>query len=194
MQNSFGETLLSAYDPTGRLTTLVVKNSTGSDVSTIVSSYDPSGRKVGELDNGVLATYVYDNNSKLTGQQRSGEYATFSYDSVGDTLVMWYQGDPPLTMSYNAAKQLTTSTYAAAVTSFTYDRAGNMTAESQAGVVTGFYYDGENRLKKILQSDGALSTYTYQGYNNLRRTNQEAGLPVYTTIWDNLGNYLGEYQ
>ena len=116
------------------------------------------------------------------------------YDAVDNTLVKWYQGSQPQTMSYDPASRIATSTSGSTVTTFLHDGAGNLILQSQVGALTTYHYDSENRNTAILYPGGTLSTYTYQGYNGLRRTNQEAGDPVYTTVWDNLGNYLGEIQ
>jgi YD repeat-containing protein len=192
MQSAIGRTETSEYDSVGRVTTLI--QIVGSPVTTVVASYDPAGRKLSEFSAGSLATYLYDPKSRLIGQNESSQNVTMQYDAVDNVLVKWYQGNPPLTMSYDRASRLTTSTYAAAVTAVSYDGAGNMTAQNQSGVITGYYYDPENRLTKVQQPDGSLSTYTYQGYNGLRRSNQESAKPIYTTIWDDRANYLGEIQ
>jgi YD repeat-containing protein len=192
MQSALGKTELSGYDPVGRLTTLI--EAVGSPIATVVASYDPGGRKITEFSDGSMATYLYDPKSRLIGQNEPSRFVTMQYDAVDNVLVKWYQGNPPLTMTYDAASRLATSTYAAAVTAVSYDKAGNMIAQNQSGVITGYYYDPENRLIKVQQADGSLSTYTYQGYNGMRRSNQEAGEPIYTTVWDDRSNYLGEIQ
>jgi YD repeat-containing protein len=74
----------------------------------------------------------------------------------------------------------------------THDGAGNLIREDANGVVTQYAYDPSNRQTKVTHPDGTLSTYTYQGYDGLRRTRQEPGGSVHTQVWDG-SDYLGEY-
>ena len=112
---------------------------------------------------------------------------------MGNILVKSQQGTPPLTSTYDAANRLVTSIQGSTTTSYTYDLNGNLTLENLAGVTTGFVYDNENRLKKETASDGSVTTMTYQGYDNLRRSKWVQGSSPITYIWDG-SDYLGEVQ
>jgi YD repeat-containing protein len=146
---------------------------------------------VNTVDN-VITTYGYDNKSRLTGQQTAGAVVTLTMDAVDNVLVKWYQGQAPITMTVDAASRLQTANQAGIITTFTFDGAGNQTVSHTLGSIATSTFDGENRNTKIVWANGEISTYTWQGYNSMRRTNQEPGQPVYTTIWDGT-NYLGEY-
>jgi hypothetical protein len=194
MLTGLGDTEISGYDPAGRLTTLVGLNAALHPISTIISYWDAGGRKTGDLTNGVLATYTLDNGGRMLGQQKAGEYSTFAYDSLKNMTLEWYQGNPPLTMAYDAASRLGTAISGSTVTTVTSDNAGNRTVLNVNGALTSFSYDPENREIKIVQPSGALSTNTWQLYDGLRRTKQEPGTPLYTAIWDDQANQIGEVQ
>jgi len=93
-------------------------------------------------------------------------------------------------MSFDAFSRITTALSGNAVTTYTFDNAGNTWLENTLGQTVTNSYDGENRLTKVLNADGTISTYAYSG-DGLRRTAQEPGKTVTTMIWDG-GDYLGE--
>jgi len=62
--------------------------------------------------------------------------------------------------------------------------------ENQNGSLSTYVYDNENRMKSSVAPDGSSVTSTYQGYDNLRRSNR-SGASATTFIWDG-SNYLGE--
>ena len=174
----------------GRVTTLIELNGASAPVVTTIDAFDPGGRKTSTTRNGVVTTYTNDAINRLLGQNASGIVATFAYDALDNALVKWHQGNPPQTMTYNAASQQLTMTFAAAATGFTYDQAGNTTAENAGGAVTGYVYDCENRMKKMTSPAFAVTTFTYSG-DGLRRTYQKPGAAVRTMVWDG-SEYLGE--
>jgi YD repeat-containing protein len=88
------------------------------------------------------------------------------------------------------ASRIVTSISGNSVTTYTFDNAGNTWLENTLGQVVTNSYDGENRLVKVLNADGTISTYAYSR-DGPRRTAQEPGDPISTMIWDG-GDYLGE--
>ncbi len=181
---------LRAFDPVGRVITLIEATAAGSPVLTIVDSYDPGNRKTSSAMNGVVTTYSNDAENRLLGQTVAGGVATFSYDPLDNTLLKWYQGQYPQTMTYNVASQQVTMVLGAATTNYTYNQAGAETSESASGAVTGYVYDCENRLLKTTTPAFAVTTYSYGG-DGLRRSYQKPGQPINTLVWDG-ANYLGE--
>lgn len=95
-------------------------------------------------------------------------------------------------LRHDAASRPKTSIQGATITTFTFDNAGNTWLENTGGQITTNSYDRENRLLKVLNPTGTISTYSYAG-TGLRRTKQEPGNPVYTMVWDG-SDYLGEVQ
>jgi hypothetical protein len=190
--NALGDTEISGYDPTGRLTTLIVLNEFAQPISTIVSTYDSGGRKINDLNNGVLSTYLLDNDSRLTGQQKTGQYATFTYDGMSNLLLKWHQGSAQLTMTYDSGSRIVGSVQGSTLTTWIHNNSGFLFQENHVGGNTVFSDDPECRQIKITQPNGTLSTYTYQLYNNMRRSLQEAGQTIYTMLWDDQYSYIGE--
>ena len=190
LQLGLGTVRIYAFDPTDRLTTQI-DYAGSTPITTQINSYDPVSNRTVQVVNGVATTWVYDVGYRLLGQQNAGGYATFSYDSLSNTLVNWNQGQAPISMSYNVASRLTTSIQGSTLTTYTFDNAGNRTVENASGALTTYSFDCENNEVGISSPSG-LSTYTWSG-SGLRRSNQEPGQPVYTTVWDG-ANYLGEVQ
>ena len=184
------EIFRSAFDPLGRVITLVEATGASLPVVTTIDSYDPGGRKTSSTKQGIVTTYTNDAANRLLGQTVAGRVATFSYDPIGNTQVKWYQGQYAQTMTYDVASRLVTMILGAAYTTYTYDHAGNQTTESATGAVTGYVYDCENRLKKMTTPLFAVTTYTYGG-DGLRRSYQKPGQAINTIVWDG-ADYLGE--
>jgi len=183
---------LSSYDALSRLITLVEATAAGTPVNTIIDTYDPVGNRIGRNQSGSIYTWTYDPNYRLLGQQNLGGYATFAYDSRYNTLLKWYQGQAPLTMSYDIASRITTSISGSVLTTTTFDNAGNTWVENTTGQLTTYVYDGDNRPLKVTYPDGTITTFAYSG-NGLKRSSQEAGKPLTTLFWDGT-DYLQERQ
>ena len=127
------EIFRSAFDPLGRVITLVEATGASLPVVTTIDSYDPGGRKTSSTKQGIVTTYTNDAANRLLGQTVAGRVATFSYDPIGNTQVKWYQGQYAQTMTYDVASRLVTMILGAAYTTYTYDQAGNQTTESAGG-------------------------------------------------------------
>jgi YD repeat-containing protein len=177
------------YDPVGQLTTQI-DYSGATPISTMIDGYDPVGNRITRLLDNVPYTWTYDNQYRLKMQQTSGGNASFVYDAVDNMLVKWNGGTAPLTMSFDPATRLTTSIQGTSVGTYTFDNAGSQTLDNVAGVLTTCQYDPENRLL-FATSSSAVSSYTYQGYDGLRRSWQELGTSLTTIVWDG-SDYLQE--
>ena len=64
-----------------------------------------------------------------------------------------------------------------------------MTVENRGGVTTQYSYDRSNRMTKVTDSDGSLTTMLYDG-DGLRRLKQTSSQRT-TYVWDG-SDYLGE--
>ena len=101
-----------------------------------------------------------------------------------------YQGQLPMSFSYDTASRIITMVQGAAKTTYTYNAVGNLALEAQGAAQTGYVYDGENRLLKLTNPDGSIISNTYSG-DGLRRTTQQPAKTVSTIIWDGQ-DYLGQ--
>jgi YD repeat-containing protein len=211
VQSQTGQIYTPQYDPDGRRTTLAlgtgiirqygrdhlgrittqIDYAGAAPISTMIDGYDGVGNRVSRLQDGVAISWTHDNNYRLLGQQTAGAYATMTYNAVGSTLVKWHQGQPPQTMVYDSNNAQVTSTSGDVITSFGYDNMGNQTAQNTGPVIRSSW-DPENRLIGISNPDGTLSSYTYQGYDGMRRSAWEPGQALTTFVWD-WTSYLGEY-
>ena len=191
LTSNIGITRALGYDPVGRNTT-IIEYKGANPVQTIVDTFDGAGRKTTHVVNGAATTYSYDPGTRLTGQQAASAVATFAYDPTGNTTLKWHQGQYAQTMAYDPASRLVSYTLGAALTTYIYTPNGGISVESASGVRTAYAYDPENRLRKVMHSDGTLSTYVYAG-DGLRRLRQEPSYSApHTIVWDGR-DYLGEY-
>jgi len=172
------------YDAVSQLTTQIDVTSAGVQISTMIDSYDPAGFRVGRNKDGFVTTWINDARNRLVGQHADGAWATFSYDAVGNTLTKQHQGQFVQTMTYNAANLQSNVALGNVKTTYTFDKAGNQTIKHLGVGLTTYAYGIENRLVGVTNPDGTLSTYTYQGTDGLRRTVQEPGQALTTTVRD----------
>ena len=170
--------------------------STGQPIVTQLDSYDPAGNRIQHVNGTDVTTWSYDPLDRLIGQQENGAWATFAYDPTSNLTLKWQQGTAPITFVNDAANRLQSSTQGAVITTVTFSPTGNQVLENALGELTSYQYDMENRLVRVQNSNGTLSTYTYSGGvpaegEGLRRTAQEPGETVTSIIWD-ASDYLME--
>jgi len=97
-----------------------------------------------------------------------------------------------MSFTYDNANRIVTMLQGTDLTTYSFDANGNQTVENKSGAITTNVFDNENRLILIQFPADLPSTYTYSGGGGLRRTANEKGAGVATTIWDG-DDYLGEY-
>ncbi len=192
-------------DALGRITRKV---ETIDGVSTTFDyAYDPAGRLTTVLSNGQLsATYEYDGNGNRTRHTPGGGPSVDAAHDSQDRLV-WYGSN---TYTYTANGELQTKTVGSAVTSYQYDVFGNLrTVELPDGTDIEYVIDGRSRrvgkkvngtlvqgflyqdqLEPIAELDGAgnvVSRFVYGSKANAPDYFTKGGA-AYRIVSDHLGS------
>jgi RHS repeat-associated protein len=183
--------VLSSFDTSGRLLSIVDKDGSGATVASFAYSYGwSSGTKDGSLrqsvtDNaGATTYYCYDSAARLTradsnqcGTSPSASAYQYTYDPTGNMTSKTIAGT---TTNYtvNAANELTNSGYS-------YDANGNLTASPS---FTGFTYNPKNQTTQINPTSGGTTlNITYAGQGQADRVTANSTGDSASFIDDQLG-------
>lgn len=114
-------------------------------------SYDGINRLLQRDDNGLISSYLYDNNDNLTRATNSGSYTTtYNYDT-NDNLTS-------ITNANNIA------------TTFIHDNEDRVIQETFGSLVTKYDFGDEGYLEKITKPSGAKINYDYDNDGRLKET------------------------
>ena len=115
-------------------------------------------------------------------------------DDVGNITVKHHQRSSPMSMTFDAASRIVTALVGSVTTTFTFDDNGNQISENNNGALSQWAFDDENKMKKFTDTDGTVTTNTYDadGLRRFKLAETGGGATVATTfIWDG-SDYLGE--
>jgi RHS repeat-associated protein len=205
LTDSLGGNISYTYDADNRLASadLMVNSTQGPQITL---AYDAASRttsvtrKVSSTGSSITTAYNYDNGNRLTGithtSSAAGTLATYTYGYDSANQVTSYAGaDGSLTYTYDLAGELT-AVGGSRSESYGYDLNGNRnTSGYQTGsgnrlLADGTYtytYDAEgNLISRTRQSDGQLTTYTWDYRNRLTEVLIKSGT---TTIQDDKFTY-----
>lgn len=194
LSDACGMTIFYEYDSTGRLLSQIVFDTLGQTVSSVTSSYDAVGNRVSETANGLVSLWAYDSVDRLVGQRSTTLWATYEYDLAGNLNLKWIQGAPAMSLTNDPADRIELIVQGDTLTTMSYDPVGNLIEQHTVQGVITLAYDGENRLTRVVNYNGEISTYSYAGGltmngEGLRRYAQEPDGLLVTFIWDG-ANYL----
>ena len=177
-----GATTSYAYDAAGRLA--AVTNALG---VAMVYEYDLRGNKVYEGGGTYPVTYAYDAFNVMTNM------TTFRDETVGRTDPSAPQGDTTTWIYDEATRLLLAKTYADGHgPTYTYTDSGNLATRTWArGVVTSYAYDGWNQLVSTTYSDGTPSiSLSYDAMGRQVSATDAAGTTV--TAYNDYGEVASE--
>jgi len=159
---SSGQYEAYGYDSRGRVTSIILKNSSGTTLRTQSYAYDASSKITGHTVNGVTTAYVYDGTGQVLSETRSGYSGVYTYDGNGNRLTRTVNG---VTESYaydDGDKLLSVSVGGNVVKTYGYDVAGRtISVVSSAGTTT-LTYDLESRAT-IIVGPGVSQSNVYNG-------------------------------
>jgi len=153
--------------------------------------YDPAGNltalRTADLAEPPRATFAYDALNRLTAF-RDGAVGTaiesYAYDATGNRTGFTNAGGA---QSYAYPTDSHRLTSAAGVPR-SYDAVGNTTT---IGSAREFVYNAANRLSQVKQGDVVTMRYAYNGKGE--RVRSYAGSDDLTTLYDETGQWLGDY-
>jgi RHS repeat-associated protein len=152
-----GRTRAYGYDNLGRLQTDVLKNSSGSVVSSITYGYDLQDNLTSKDTTGFGAAeqnaYTYDQASRMTSWTSNGVSTLYEWDDSGNRT---REGDRVAT--YDERNRLLTD----GSTTFTYTARGTVKSRTKGGATTALTFDAFDRMV----ADGSV-TYTYDGLDRV---------------------------
>jgi RHS repeat-associated protein len=150
------------YDNRNRVTSIVLKNSSGTVLRTQGYAYDASSKITGHTVNGVTTAYAYDGAGQLLSESRPGYSGAYTYDGNGNRLTRTVNG---VTENYaydDGDKLLGVTVGGNVVKSYGYDAAGRTTSVVSSAGTTTLTYDFEGRATSIV-GPGVSQSNVYDG-------------------------------
>lgn len=200
-----------AYN-SGNLPTTVTNKRGSTTLSSYAYTYGADGSQLTKTDHkGRKTTYTYDALNRLTREVQTGSGAftnSYTYDDYGNRSKATLAGTA-MTYSYNKANQLTESSYTrkgATIklpstnyrTQYTYDAQGNVTRELiqyKTGPEQGIKPPPGTEIMSAAEEmsvsvntwkTSSDTTYTYDGFNRLKKVSDTSGQTEYTYDADGL--------
>ena len=159
-----GPTATFTYDDASQLTSLasILRGMPDMPIESFTYGYDPVGNRTSLADRFGVHTFGYDVLSRLTSATHPVVAPfvaeAFSYDPVGNRTSSHLS---PGGYAYETANRLLEDdTFI-----YTYDGNGNLTTKTDqtTSAVTTYTYDGENQLTRVALPDGRTVAYRYDG-------------------------------
>jgi RHS repeat-associated protein len=169
------------YDGNGNLLTV-----TDAKNQSTTFAYDSRNRLISTTDPlGKVETYEYDGNDNLTKRHTpKGDDILFAYDPVNQLLSKTLPGNLVTSYTYSSVGNLLTVTDPDSALTMTYDQANRLLTTSTAGssnqpAVTLTYTYDKNGNRLTLNGGTANNTYTYDPLNRLASLASPAGLATF---------------
>lgn len=194
------------YDPYGRLSQVLHKDSVGGSISQFDYKLDKYGNRtqINKTTPGISETMTtsYDAMDRLTQvNYPDGRVVSYSFDDFNNRTNMTEVDGTTTTVTtyeYDANNRLLLTRINGNIDEeFTYDGNGNMTARKRFGHITYYEWDYENRLTAVVTPSGERVEYSYNGEDNLwqRKMNYLVGTETtnfYTTDSPDMPMILNE--
>ncbi|MBI4786264.1 MAG: RHS repeat protein [Chloroflexi bacterium] len=178
-----GATTTYTYHPQNlRLTNLT----TSGNIQNLSYQYDAVGnvKTITDTKRSQVSTFNYDDLNRMTSFNLSGaapEAHTWSYNAIGNITQHVVNGAP---QNYTYDPFRLHAVTAVGTSTYVYDANGNMT--NRAGAI--MVYDEENRLSQMTETNGTVTTYTYDGAGQRAKKVVTSGGNTTTTLY--VGNYF----
>ncbi|MCU0315096.1 MAG: DUF6531 domain-containing protein [Fimbriimonadaceae bacterium] len=150
------------YDNRNRVTSIVLKNSSGTTLRTQSYAYDASSKITAHTVNGVTTAYNYDGAGQLLSESRPGYSGAYTYDGNGNRLTRTVNGVTEAYTYDDGDKLLNVSIGGNVVKSYGYDAAGRTTSVVSSAGTTTLAYDFESRATSIV-GPGVSQSNIYNG-------------------------------
>ena len=151
-------------------------------------SYDAVGNRLQQNKDGIITTYIYNNNDQILSETKNAVVTSYSYDSNGNTLTKSIDGTLNTSYSYNKDNRMTQAVTPTSIISNTYDLAGIRQSQSIDGVITNYLVDPNRAYAQVLEEQNNTNipqtTYVY-GDDLITQTNNQG---THTFAYDGLGS------
>jgi RHS repeat-associated protein len=152
------------YDALQRLTSDTLTSASGSVLASEAYGYDSNGNVTSQTTGGGLpnasTTYTYDQADRLASAASAGTTTKYGYDGAGNLTQ-----NGPVTNTYNAQDQLTSSTGSAGQTNYTYTLNGALASAAGSGGTTSYTSDAYGN-----QASAGGTSYGYDALGRLTST------------------------
>ena len=186
-------TITYEYDDLDQLITgRLPANQFSSEKTTVRFDYDKRGLLIKRIEpDGEIISYEYDNRSRMIEETRScitenEEFkTTFAYDGAGNLLKEVLPGGTENTYTYDNLKRISTEMRNGIIQRIcSYDPNSNLLWENISGCgQTCYEYTLLNKLTKIIDPEGGITSYNYDEPGNL--TQMISGIEnITTTLYD----------
>jgi RHS repeat-associated protein len=195
--NPVGQISSMTYDAYGNIATMT--DATG---NTTTLTYDTTGQLTNQRDSlGNATTFEYDNSGNMTKvTDPRGNISTYSYDANGNRTTTTDANGNTTYSTYNYKGQVISTTDALGnTTAYNYGSSGCSSCAASPDKLTSltdandntttFVYDTLGRLSQEINSQGKITSYTYNVSGNMTsRTDGSGNLILYS--YDSLGRLL----
>jgi len=176
-----------AYDALYRLLTETITDPVNGNHASEFA-YDAVGNRLQQIKDGIITTYVYNNNDQILSETENAVVTSYAYDNNGNTLNKTVDAVLDTSYSYNKQNQLIQAITPTSTISNTYDPSGIRQSQTVDGITTN-YLVGQNRnYAQVLEEQNDLfipqGTYVY-GDDLIKQTQ---GGVTHTFGYDGLGS------
>ena len=150
--------------------------------------YDAVGNRLQQNKDGIITTYIYNNNDQILSETENIQETTYTYDNNGNTLTKSIDGTLNISYSYNKDNRMLQAITPTSIISNTYDLAGIRQSQSIDGVITNYLVDPNRAYAQVLEEQNNTNipqtTYVY-GDDLITQTNNQG---THTFAYDGLGS------
>lgn len=172
-QRPNGTTVAYDWDEAGQLLS-IAHRSPGADApfAAFAYAYDASGNRIAQTTPEGTSAFAYDPRGWLaSAAYPDGSSETFSYDPGGNrtSLVAVVAGGTATNTTiyhYGTGNRLLSDTSESTTNTYAYDAAGCLTNHVVNGLARTFAYDFLGRMTSLVDTNGAVFTYTFDAEGN----------------------------
>jgi len=193
--NGNGTATTYSYDAAGRLLEIFNLDTAGNENSRIIYSYDNAGQRISMETADGSWTYGYDAVGQLTSAHftsarigLSDKQIDYVYDAAGNRISKTEDG---VTTQYTANTLNQYVTVGDATMS--YDADGNLSAKTDTSGTWNYIYDLENRLELVTTSEGNVTQYEYDVFDNRSAVIENGVRTEFLIDPFGFGDVIGEY-
>jgi len=203
-----GRTVDYTYDDLNRLTQEAVTDPARGNRTTSWT-HDAVGNRLSQTENGLVTSYVYDENDRLLEETGPDGSITYAYDANGNTTEKRIDGVLDTAYQYNSRDRLVRAETPTATLDYTYDPTGIRQSRTENGARTHFLIDPNRDYAQVIEErdaagntsvsylhgddlltqtrSGIAYTYHADGLGSVRALSDSSGTPTDTYLYTTYG-------